>query len=212
MGPFVVEFCIGATACAGANDYSSNESGAWNSYSTNIATVPTGPSSSGTVTAVSAGSASILSQANFNGCHAASTGTATVQVPTSLSGPTIASPFKNYSNQTLVDCNGNNVTNNFYGVSSCGTYTVLDQNGTQIQKAGLTFNEQLVVKDTNSGGTAQATTGATNSSYQLVDFYASGAVGAPLHQMRIPTYSRQLPTLQLERLFVLTALVISLRP
>jgi hypothetical protein len=179
MGPLYVTFWIGATACTGPTDYTSQESSTWSSRSPSIASVASGTLSHGPVTGNSGGTAAILSQMNISGCEVQSQGSANVQVPTSLNGPTIA-PFKTWSNQTLVNCNGGNVTNNFYGVSSCGSYTVLDQNGTQIQTVGLTFNEQLVAKDTNSDGTASPGSGATNSSYQLVDFCASGQVGSPL--------------------------------
>lgn len=106
-------------------------------------------------------------------------GGTTVQTPTSISGPTL-SAISTYSNQTLKNCVGTVVANNFYGVSRCGTYTIMDQNGKQIEMAGLKFNENLTVTDTNANGSASPTTGATNGSYQLVDFYASGQIGAPL--------------------------------
>jgi hypothetical protein len=55
MGPLYVTFCIGATACTGPTDYTSQESSTWNSRSPSIASVVSGTLSQGPVTGNSGG-------------------------------------------------------------------------------------------------------------------------------------------------------------
>jgi hypothetical protein len=117
-----------------------------------------------------------------SGCYADGQGPVTVQVQPRSRGRLLVL-ITTYSNQNLYNCSLYLVKSNYYGVSRCGKYTVPDQNTppTQIQQAGLAFDESLTVTDTNSHGTAGSPgLGATDQTYVLTDFYASGAAGGPL--------------------------------
>ncbi len=175
--------------------YTYNTSASWSSNNTGIATVQTGNSNAGLTYGAGGGSATVSSFGQSIPTNAgqicgspgppacpvaapAQSGPAKIQTPTSLSGPT-GSPAP-LTNQTLTDCNGNTKSTNWYGYRWCAPYTVLDQNVTQIKTAGLAFDEDLNVTDTNVGLTGTKTSGTTNAQFQLVDFLALGRSGSAI--------------------------------
>jgi len=187
LGPVIASYCTTgslANDCSGDFDYSQQYSGSdWESDNTAIATTDPNSGSMGNVYGQGGGTAQITASGYVYGCFFAGSGSAYVQVPTALVGPTLG-PFSSYSNQPLYSCNSQLLANNFYGIAACGQYIVLDQEDQQINQTGLAFDETLTLSDYNHAyvypDKPYSGSGATDANFHLLDFYSDGGIGGPL--------------------------------
>jgi hypothetical protein len=100
----------------------------------------------------------------------------TVQVPTTLAGPTNVKTT--YTGQELKDCYAQSLdprVPTFYGYEECESYTVLDQNKNQIKEEGMVFDERVQITDTNVGLTTYTSSGYTDTNFFLKDMLSLGS-------------------------------------
>jgi len=165
----------------------------WNSSDTSVATVSTG-----LVQPVAVGAVSIAAEDDYYPVYdticsqfgitcpfetgVLGGGDGTVQVPTSLAGP--SSSKTTYTGQELKDCYQRSMdppVPAYYGYEECESYTVLDQNKDQIKQTGIAFDESLKITDTNvnPAPTFNNGSGSTDSDYIVKDMLSLGSATAP---------------------------------
>lgn len=173
--------------CNGAQRWGSYIAGSWNIVTPGYFTMHSAMPS--TMNGVNGGSSGLSTNLqgvihHFNGnvCSVQSTptlqtkGTGNTQKPTTLSGPSAAKTT--YNSNEKKDCYGQSENPKipvWYGYQECESYTVLDQNATQIKAQGLQFDETLEVIATNVGATTQTASGITDSNFTMKDDLSLGS-------------------------------------